>query len=86
MTAVKPVSRGPKPKTTTYFVNGVSQTTEKRKLTVRTILTNAGFNPAEDYRLVREDGNKTLTDLDQEESIHKEEKFTALFSGPTPVS
>jgi hypothetical protein len=73
-------------KTVTYFVNGASQTTEDRKLTPRTILTTAGFSPAEDYRLIRDDGNKVLADLDQEEPIHQDERFTALFNGPTPVS
>ena len=75
-----------KTKTVTYFVNAASQTTEARKLTPRTILTNAGFSPAEDYRLIRDDENKVLADLDQEEPIHQDERFTALFNGPTPVS
>lgn len=73
-------------KVISYFVNGVVQTTEERKLTPRAILTNAGFTPPEDYRLIREDGDKVLADLDQEEPIRKEERFTALFEGPTPVS
>jgi hypothetical protein len=75
-----------KTKTIRYFVNGAIQTTDDRKLTPREILTNAGFLPAEDYRLIRDDGNKVLADLDKEESIHQDERFTALFGGPTPVS
>lgn len=73
-------------KVISYFVNGDAQTTQERKLTPRTILTNAGFVPPEDYRLIRDDGNKVLADLDQEEPIHEGERFTALFEGPTPVS
>lgn len=75
-----------KTKTVRYFVNGAAQATHDRKLTPRAILTNAGFSPAEDYRLIRDDGNKILADLDKEESIHTDERFTALFNGPTPVS
>ena len=70
----------------TYFVNGEEQVTEQRKLTVRQILTNAGFTPPEDYLLKRDEGNKALGDLEQEEPIHEGERFTALFKGPTPVS
>jgi hypothetical protein len=70
----------------TYYVNGESQTTHQHKLTVRTILTNAGFTPAEDYRLVRDAGNHTYTNLDEEVPLHESEKFTALFQGPTPTS
>lgn len=75
-----------KTKTTRYFVNGAAQTTDDRKLMPRAILTNAGFSPAEDYRLIRDDGNKILDDPDKEESIHMDERFTALFNGPTQVS
>ncbi len=73
-------------RTITYYVNGESQTTHHHKLTVRTILTNAGFTPAEDYRLVRDAGNHTYTNLDEEVPLHEGEKFTALFQGPTPTS
>jgi hypothetical protein len=73
-------------KTITYYVNGESQTTQHHKLTVRTILTNAGFTPAENYRLVRDAGNHTYTNLDEEVPLHEGETFTALFQGPTPTS
>ncbi|HLX56142.1 MAG TPA: hypothetical protein VKR83_03885 [Ktedonobacteraceae bacterium] len=72
--------------TITYFVNGESQTTHHRKLTVRSILDSAGFTPPEDYRLVRVAGNHTYTNLDEEVPLHEGEKFTALFQGPTPTS
>lgn len=70
----------------TYFVNGERQETNQHKLMVRTILTNAGFTPAEDYRLVRDDGNHSYTNQDEEVPLHENEKFTALFQGPTPTS
>ena len=73
-------------KAITYFVNGERQETPYRELTVRVILTNAGFTPAEDYRLVRDAGNHTYTNLDEEVPLHEDEKFTALFQGPTPTS
>ena len=75
-----------KTRTIRYFVNGAAQMTDDRRLTPRAILNNAGFSPAEDYRLIRDDGNKVLDDLDKEESIRRNERFTALFNGPTPVS
>lgn len=75
-----------KPKVMTYYVNGMAQVTDERKLTPRVILTHAGFTPPEEYRLFRDDGDKELTDLDKQEPIRNEERFTTLFKGPTPVS
>lgn len=69
-----------------YYVNGERQTTHHHTMTVRTILTHAGFTPAEDYRLVRDAGNHTYAHIDEEVPLHEEEKFTALFQGPTPTS
>lgn len=71
---------------TTYFVNGESQTTDERKLTVRQILENAGFTPVEDYELIRDNGHHKFTDYGQEVPIHTGERFTAKFIGTTPVS
>jgi hypothetical protein len=68
-----------------YSVNGEPQETTERKLTGRQILENAGFTPAEDYRLTRNDGGKEIG-LDDDEPIHEREAFTATFKGPTPVS
>ena len=73
-------------KLTTYYVNGEAQTTSAHKLTVRQILTDAGFTPAEDYRLIRDHGHHEYTDYDQEVPLHEGERFTALFRGPTPTS
>lgn len=69
-----------------YSVSAEPQETTQKKLTVRTILENAGFKPAEDYELTRNDGNKKLADPDALEPIHEGEKFTAKFLGPTPTS
>jgi hypothetical protein len=71
---------------TKYFVNGEGQESEEDELTVRTILEHAGFTPAERYRLIRDKGHHTYTDLNQEVEIHPGERFTALFEGPTPTS
>ena len=69
-----------------YSVSAEPQSTTQKKLSVREILENAGFKPAEDYELTRNDGNKKLGDLDALEPIHEGEKFTAKFVGPTPTS
>lgn len=81
-----PTQQQAKPRTVRYFVNGEEQETDRRKLTVREILTNAGMTPAEQYRLVRDNGNHTFTDHDREVPLHEGERFTALFEGPTPTS
>lgn len=73
-------------RTIVYFVNAEEQTTDERKLTVRQILENAGFTPAEDYRLTRDNGDHDFTNYDEEVPIHEDERFTATFLGPTPVS
>lgn len=70
----------------TYFVNGEAQHTAEHKLTVRQILENAGFTPATDYRLTRDNGNHPFTDYDEEVPLHDGEKFTATFIGQTPTS
>jgi phenylalanyl-tRNA synthetase beta subunit len=76
----------PSVKTIIYFVNGEGKATEQHKLSVRTILETAGFMPAENYTLVRDEGNHRFTDLNEEVPIHKDERFTAIYNGPTPVS
>jgi hypothetical protein len=72
--------------TVTYFVNGEEQTTTKDKLTVREILTKAGFTPVEEYRLTRDEGHHVYQDYDEEVPLHEHERFTATFLGPTPTS
>jgi uncharacterized protein YabE (DUF348 family) len=73
-------------KTVTYFVNGEEQTTTSDKLTVQEILTNAGFTPAEEYRLTRDEGSHVYHDYDEEVPLHEGERFTVTFLGPTPTS
>ena len=70
----------------TYFVNGEAFHTREHKLTVRTILEDAGFTPAEEYRLTRDAGHHVFDDYDTEVPIHEGERFTATFLGPTPTS
>jgi uncharacterized protein YabE (DUF348 family) len=73
-------------KTVTYYVNGEALTTTEHKLTVREILLAAGFEPAEDYRLTRDNGHHQYDSLDDEVPVHESERFTATFNGPTPTS
>ena len=70
----------------TYFVNGEKQVTTEHKLTVRTILANAGFDPAEQYKLERDEGHHVYTDYDEAVPLHEGERFTATYLGPTPTS
>lgn len=70
----------------TYFVNGEREQTGNRKLTVRAILTDAGFTPVENYQLQRDAGHHTFTSYDDEVPLHEDERFTALYKGPTPTS
>jgi phenylalanyl-tRNA synthetase beta subunit len=73
-------------KVTKYFVNGEAETTTEHKLKVRDVITGAGFTPAENYELTRDEGNKTFDDLDEEIPIHEGERFTATYKGTTPTS
>ena len=74
------------PNTVTYYVNGEAQTTAHHKLTVREILTAAGFTPVTEYQLTRDEGHHVYRDYDEEVPLHQHERFTATFVGPTPVS
>jgi len=73
-------------KETTYYVNGEPYDAMRHKMTVREILEIAGLTPAEDYRLIRENGNKEFTDYNEEVPISKNESFMALYKGVTPTS
>lgn len=70
----------------TYFVNGEGLTTHEDDLTVRQILTAAGFTPVEQYRLTRDKGDHVFTDYDHKVELHEDERFTATYVGPTPTS
>jgi hypothetical protein len=72
-------------KTIHYSVSGEPQETTERKLNGRQILERAGFTPADDYRLTRDDGGKEIG-LADEVPIHEGEAFTATFRGVTPTS
>ena len=71
---------------TIYFVNGERQVANQDDLTVRQILEGAGFKPAEQYQLIRDHPHHVYTDVSQTVEIHQEERFTAIFQGPTPTS
>lgn len=70
-----------------YFVDNEEQTTTEKSLKVREILSNAGDDPATHY-LVQIHGDHEIPykDLDQTIEVHENEKFAAIFTGPTPVS
>jgi hypothetical protein len=72
---------------TTYYVDNEPQTTTQQKLTVRAILTNAGYL-AEEHYLVELKGNhqEPHKNLDEEINVHNNQKFAAVFTGATPVS
>ena len=73
-------------KTITFLVNGERLTTHKDELTVREILTAAGFTPVEQYRLTRDRGDHVYSDYDHKVELHEDERFTATYLGPTPTS
>jgi hypothetical protein len=69
----------------TYYVNAEPQETTEHRLTGGQILERAGFSPASDYELVRNEGNKKVGP-DELVTLHANEAFTATFNGPTPTS
>jgi len=73
-------------KTLTYLVNGERLTTDQHDLTVREILTAAGFTPVEQYRLTRDKGNHVYENYDHKVGLHEGERFTVTYLGPTPTS
>jgi len=70
-----------------YFVNGERETTNSKKLRVQEILENAGFTPAADYTLKSENPPEDFAGrYDEFVDIHPNQRFQALFIGPTPTS
>ena len=69
-----------------YFVNGEKQTSDERSLTVRRILELAGFLPVHEYELTRDTDGHTYKHYDERVELHENERFTATYIGPTPVS
>ncbi|MGO8875495.1 MAG: hypothetical protein ACLQNG_07000 [Acidimicrobiales bacterium] len=70
----------------TYFVNGEKQATREHKRQVREILEKAGFLPVHEYELTRDSDGHTYKHYDEEVQLHENERFTATYIGPTPVS
>ena len=77
-----------------YYVNGEEivheynkgSDREELKLSVREILTSAGFTPVEDYELTRDSDNQKFESLDAKVAVKFGERFTATHKGDTPVS
>ena len=73
--------------TITYFVNGEAETTADDHLSVRAILEDASFSPADEYTLKSENPPRDYdSEYDRVVDIHPNMRFQALFKGPTPVS
>jgi hypothetical protein len=68
-----------------YSVSAEPQETTEHKLTGAQILENAGFTPATDYKLTRDESGHEIA-ADATESIREGEAFTATFRGPTSTS
>lgn len=72
---------------TTYYVNGEPESTDESELTVETILVRAGFTPATDYTLKSKNPKEDFDSRYGEEvKVHQNQRFDALFKGPTPTS
>jgi len=71
----------------TYYVDNEAQHTTNNELAVRQILEAAGDDPATHYLLeLRGDQQIPHKDLEEVIKIHENERFAAIFTGPTPVS
>jgi hypothetical protein len=72
---------------TTYYVDNEVQHTTEKELTVRQILVAAGDDPETHY-LLELRGNHQIPhkELDELIKIHENDRFAAIFTGPTPVS
>jgi len=73
-------------KEVTISVSGEDVEMPANQVTVAAILTEAGFVPIENYRLVRDEGDHKYTNYAEQIHIHKGERFTALFEGQTQTS
>ena len=56
------------------------------KLSVRDILTLAGFTPVENFELTRDSDNQKFPSLDYEVPVEQGDHFTAKYNAPTPAS
>src|SRR5262249_43170051 len=73
-------------KSVTYFVTGEEQTAIENQLTVRQILTAAGFTPVEQYRLTRAEGDHVYRDDAPEVPLWEGAPLPPPPLGPTPTS
>jgi len=73
-----------------FFVDNEPVTTEDRTLTVSEILRLSQNLPVEDYFLIEFHGQSNQQvrheDLNEVIHIHPQQRFAAVFRGPTPVS
>ncbi len=76
------------PHTITIFINNAPLEVTEHELTARELLVRSGNLPPEDFTLFLLHGNspKEALDLGTPIALHENEKFAALFNGPTPVS
>ncbi len=70
----------------TYSVNYEIEQTQAEELTVEAILTQAGFTPVTDYRLVSENPRREYASPTDVVKVHQNQRFEALHRGPTPTS
>lgn len=78
-------SQQDKNKDLSYFFNGEKQESDKKKLAANAILAAAGFEPVGDWILSRDKDGHAFAGADVVE-IHKDERFTAKHTAPTPTS
>ena len=69
-----------------FYVNKRRGSTQEHMVTGISMLEKTGFIPASEYRLIREDGNHEIMNLDEPIPVHEKEQFTAIFKGVTPTS
>lgn len=95
MLSTDPVPTTPSPHTPHeneihYTVDGEPQVTAEKILTPRTILTNAGVDPASHYlKLLRGESDQEASyenRTDDPIHMHPKMRFISISTGPTPVS
>lgn len=76
------------PHTITVFINNSPLEVIERELAARELLIRSGNLPPEDFTLflLHGHGQKEAIDLNAPVALHENQKFAALFNGPTPVS
>lgn len=71
-----------------YTVMDEPQETTEHELTAKTIMSNAGFDPAENYleELVGKEKKSYKDKPDALIHMHEHQKFLVVFTGTVPVS